>query len=266
VTDVSRIVSLSGDFSEIIFALGLGDNLVGVDLSSVYPPEEMRYKPKIGVEFRILAEPILSLEPTLVIGDVDASPVQVIEQIRDAGVPVVIFPRFEGLEAPGQKIRAVGEILGVPGRADSLADEVQAEVDAAVELAATASSRPRTAVVYVATSDTVLILAGGTIFDGVLASLGAEDVGPAAGVEGFVPFTAEAIVAAAPDVIITAERGFESLGGMDGFTALPGIAQTPAGRDGQVLVFEDLYLMGLGPRTGQLAKALVLALHPELTG
>jgi len=264
VTDVARIVSFSGDYSEIIVALGLGDNLAGVDLSSVYPLDVMRAKPKIGVEFRLLAEPILVLDPTLAIGDLDASPYTVVEQVRNAGVPVVILPRYEGLDAPGDKIRAVSGVLGLSEEGEVLATRVEAEIAAAVALAATTTSRPRVAVVYAATSDTVLLLAGNTVFSGVLDALGAIDVGPDAGVDGFVPLTAEAIVAAAPDVIITAERGFEGLDGLEGFLGLPGLAQTPAGMSGRVLVYEDLYLLGMGPRTGQLAEELVRDLHPEL--
>ena len=264
ITDVSRIVALSGDFSEIVWDLGLGANLVGVDLGSVYPKEEMRALPKVGVEFRLLAEPILALQPTLVIGDTDASPATVVEQVRGAGVPVVIFPRFEGLDGPGLKIRAVAEILGLAEAGTTMADGVDAEIAAAVDLAATTTSRPRVAVVYIASGDTILMLGGNTVFSGVLDSLGAIDVGPDAGVDGFVPFTPEAIAAAAPEVIITASRGFDARGGLEGFLALPGIAQTPAGRDGRVLVYEDLFLLGLGPRTGQLADQLVRDLHPEL--
>jgi iron complex transport system substrate-binding protein len=264
VTDISRIVSLSGDYSEIIAALGLGPNLVGVDLSSVYPVEEMRAKPKIGVEFRLLAEPILALDPTLAVGDIDASPTAVIEQVRGAGVPVVIFPRYEGLTAAAAKIRAVAGVLGLPESGEALAAQVEGEIAAAVDLAGTTTTRPRVAVVYVATADTILLLAGNTVFAGVIDALGANDVGPDAGVDGFVPLTPEAIVAAAPDYIITAERGFEGLGGLEGFLALPGIAQTPAGEAGRVLVYEDLFLLGMGPRTGQLADRLVRDLHPEL--
>ena len=72
VESAARIVTLSGDFSEIVSSLGLGENFVGVDLSSVFPAEEMGSKPKVGVEFRLFAEPILALDPTVVIGDVDA--------------------------------------------------------------------------------------------------------------------------------------------------------------------------------------------------
>jgi iron complex transport system substrate-binding protein len=264
IADASRIVALSGDFAEIVWELGLADNLVGVDLSAVYPLEVMRPKAKIGVEFRLLPEPILVLEPTVVIGDIDASPKEVIEQVRAAGVPVVILPRYAGVDAPAEKIRAVARILGVESAGEALAQRVQAEVDSALALAATAESRPRVAVVYIATEDTILMLGDNTLFDGVLEALGVENVGPAAGADGFVPLTAEAMVAADPEIIITARRGFAGVGEMDGFVQLPGIAQTPAGLNRNVLVYEDLYLLGLGPRTGILLEELARDLHPEL--
>lgn len=264
VTDVSRIVTLSGDYSEVVWDLGLGSNLVGVDLGSVYPKDEMRLKPKVGVEYRLLTEPILTLEPTLVIGDIDASPSTVIDQVRAAGVPVVIFPRFEGTTAPADKIRAVAGILGIGDGGEQFAASVQAEIDAALATAAGAQSHPRVAVLYIATANTMLLLGSNTVFDGLLEAVGAVDVGPPAGADGFVALTPEALIAAAPDVIITAQRGFDGVGGLEGFLAIPGVAQTPAGQSGSVLVYEDLLLLGLGPRTGQLLAALIADLHPEL--
>jgi len=264
VTDISRIVTLSGDYSEIVWDLGLGSNLVGVDLGSVYPKDEMRLKPKVGVEYRLLTEPILTLEPTLVIGDIDASPSTVIDQVRAAGVPVVIFPRFEGTTAPADKIRAVAGILGIGDGGEQFAASVQAEIDAALATAAGAQSHPRVAVLYIATANTMLLLGSNTVFDGLLEAVGAVDVGPPAGADGFVALTPEALIAAAPDVIITAQRGFDGVGGLEGFLAIPGVAQTPAGQSRSVLVYEDLLLLGLGPRTGQLLAALIADLHPEL--
>ncbi|MFH1104758.1 MAG: ABC transporter substrate-binding protein [Actinomycetota bacterium] len=264
VTDASRIVTLSGDFSEIVWDLGLGPNLVGVDLGSVYPQEEMRLKPKVGVEYRLLTEPILALEPTVVIGDVDATPGTVIDQVRAAGVPVVIFPRFEGTGAPAEKIRAVAGVLGLAGLGEQLASTTQTEIDAALAIVPSVQSHPRVAVIYIATENTMLMLGSNTVFDGLLEAVGATDVGPAAGADGFVALTPEAVIAAAPDVIITAQRGFDGVGGIDGFLAIPGIAQTPAGQTRSVLVYEDLYLLGLGPRTGSLLAELIHDLHPEL--
>lgn len=124
VESAARIVTLSGDFSEIVSSLGLGENFVGVDLSSVFPAEEMGSKPKVGVEFRLFAEPILALDPTVVIGDVDARPPEVIEQVRAAGVPVVIMPRLVGVDAAAGKIRLVAQILGIGTVGDSLAVSV----------------------------------------------------------------------------------------------------------------------------------------------
>jgi iron complex transport system substrate-binding protein len=264
IDSAARIVTLSGEFSEIVWELGLGDNLVGVDLSSDFPAAEMRVKPKVGVEFRIFAEPILALDPTVVIGDIDAQPPDVIEQVRAAGVPVVILPRLVGVDAPAEKIRLVAEVLGVVAVGEVVATSVQNQIDAALVPVARADSRPRVAVVYIATQDQILLLGSNTVFEGLLEAVGAEDVGPPAGFEGFVPLTAEAIAAAAPDVIITARRGFDDRGGLEGFVQLPGIAQTPAGAAGRVLVYDDSLLLTLGPRTGQILEMIVADLHPEL--
>ena len=264
IESAARIVTLSGDFSEIVWDLGLGDNLVGVDLSSDFPAAEMRIKPKIGVEFRLFAEPILALNPTVVIGDIDARPPEVIAQVRAAGVPVVIVPRLVGVDAPAEKIRLVASLLGAEAAGESLAVSVQDAIETALAPVASATARPRVAVVYIATADQVLILGGNTVFDGLLEALGAEDAGPVAGTDGFVPLTAEAIAAAAPDVIITARRGFDDRGGIDAFLELPGIGQTPAASSRRILVYDDSLLLSLGPRTPELLELIVRDLHPEL--
>ena len=264
IESAAHIVTLSGDFSEIIWELGLGDNLVGVDLSSDFPAEEMRMKPKVGVEFRLFAEPILALDPTVVIGDIDARPPEIIEQVRAAGVPVVIVPRLVGADAPAEKIRLVARLLGLAGGGEALASSVQADVDAALARVAKAESVPRVAVVYIATQDQVLLLGAGTVFEGLLQAVGALDVGPTAGVDGFVPLTAEAIAAAAPDVILTARRGFDDRGGMEGFLAIPGLAQTPAADSGNIFVYDDSLLLSLGPRSGALFDLIITDLHPDL--
>jgi len=263
VGEASRIVTVSGDMTEIVFALGLGPNLVGVDLSSVYP-EEAAALPKVGVEFVLVAEAVLAQTPTVVIGDQDARPLEAIEQIRQAGIPVVIFPRFMGLGAPAEKIRAVAEVLGVAEVGESLATQVQGEIDAAIALAAGVTERPRAALVYVASADTALMLGPNSVMDGLFEAVGAEDVSPGAGADGYAPLSAEALAAGDPEVIVTGQRGLERyLSGIEGFLQLPGVAQTTAGRGQRILVYEDLFLLGLGPRTGQLLARLFADLHPE---
>jgi iron complex transport system substrate-binding protein len=106
-----------------------------------------------------------------------------------------------------------------------------------------------------------LIFGAGTGVDVTVEAAGGVDVAAELGVEDTRPLSAEAIVAAAPDVFVVTTRGLASVGGVEGFLALPGIAETPAGRAGRVLAYEDQYLLGLGPRYGQLLVEMTADLH-----
>jgi iron complex transport system substrate-binding protein len=135
-------------------------------------------------------------------------------------------------------------------------------------VAATAAveERPPAAVVYLANrGSTILMLGDNTVMEGLLEAAGAIDVAPAAGADGMMPLTPEALAGGAPDYIITTDRGIDATGGLEGFLEIPGVGETPAAAAGNILVFEDLYLLGLGPRTGQLLRDLATAFHPDLT-
>jgi len=264
VTDVSRIVPLSGDVAEIVWSLGLADNVVGVDVSAVYPAEAWADLPRIGFERELSAEGILSLEPTVVIGKEQAGPPEVLDQIRDAGVSVVIIGEPQTLEAPAHKIRAVAAALGVPQAGEALATSVESQIADAQALAATAESQPRVLFIYVRGGGTQLIGGSGVVSNAMIEAAGGIDAGAEAGVQGFMPVTAEAIVAAQPDVIIAPDSGVQSIGGLEALLQIPGVAETPAGQQGNFLVYDDLLLLGMTPRTGEMLMDLTLALHPEL--
>jgi iron complex transport system substrate-binding protein len=90
----------------------------------------------------------------------------------------------------------------------------------------------------------------------VIAAAGAWDAGVLSGVEGSIPVTPEALIAAAPDVIVVPSEGLESLGGVDGLLSIPGIAQTPAGSNGYILAYPEGDFLTLGPRIAQSVAAL----------
>jgi iron complex transport system substrate-binding protein len=263
VSDVSRIVPLSGDIAEIIWTLGLGDNIVGVDLSAVYPAELTKL-PQIGFERQLSAEGILSLNPTLVIGKEQAGPPAALDQVRAAGVPVVIVAEPQTIEAPTAKIRSVAEALGVPEEGEALAAKTQAEIDDALALAATATSKPTVMFLYVRSGGVQLIGGSGSVADAMIDAAGGVDAGVAAGIQGFMPVTAEAVVAAQPEYIIVPQSGLDSIGGMDALLQIPGLAETPAAKNGHILAIDDLLLLSMTPRTGQALHDLILAIHPEL--
>lgn len=263
VSDVSRIIPLNGDIAEIIFALGLGDNVVATDTSATYPPE-VEQLPKIGYQRQLAAEGILALSPTVVIGDETAGPPDVLEQIRTAGVPVVILPEIKDVERVAEKIQMVADALGVSQRGEEVAAQTQTEIDAAEALLEGVESQPRAMFLYVRGTQTQMIGGAGTTADGMLTAAGAINAGAEAGIDGFKPITAEALVAAQPEVLVLLSAGLESIGGVEGLLEIPGVAQTPAGQSGEIVDFDDLYFLGYGPRTGQALEDLMRAIHPEL--
>jgi iron complex transport system substrate-binding protein len=87
------------------------------------------------------------------------------------------------------------------------------------------------------------------------------------GIDDFKPLSAEAVIAMQPDVLLVLEKGLESVGGVDGLLRIPGLADTPAGRNRQIVAFDDLYFLGMGPRTGQALADLRAALQtPDRQG
>ena len=108
-----------------------------------------------------------------------------------------------------------------------------------------------------------LIFGKGTGPDVLLPAVGAIDVAAELGIVGTRQITAEALVVAAPDVLLVTTSGLESVGGLDGLLAIPGISRTPAAANGRILAYEDQYLYGAGPRVGRLMAELVADLHPE---
>ena len=263
IEDVSRIVPLSGDIAEIIWDLGLGANIVGVDFSAVYP-EELLALPKIGVERNLNAEGILSLDPTVVIGKDAAGPPPVLEQVSGAGVPVFIMIEPQTIEAPIVKIQETSKALGVIAEGDALAESVQSEIDAASELAATSAVTPTAIVLYLQEGGIQLVAGGGTVASAMLTAAGARDAALETGIMGYQPLTAEALVAAAPEIIVTQTLGVEAVGGLDGVKGIPGVAETPAGQNDQIFVYDDELLLGMTPRTGQQLMQMVLDFHPDV--
>src|SRR5262245_7531776 len=115
-----RVVALNGVVTEIVCALGAGQRLVGVDISSTWPPS-VASLPRVGYQRSISAEGVLSLKPDLVIGTHDAGPPEAIEQLRGAGARVIIVDHAPGLTAAAERVRAIGKAIALELRADSLA-------------------------------------------------------------------------------------------------------------------------------------------------
>lgn len=254
--DTSRIIPLDGDVAEVVFALGFGDRVVATDLSATYPPEAGAL-PQIGYQRALAAEPILAFEPTLLIGTESAGPPDVIDELRRA-VDVVIVPTFTGREAPAAKIRAIAEVLGVPTDGERLADEVDAAIAAAApaDPATEPAAALRVGMLYVRGDQTQLLFGEGSGIDWLIDATGATDIADELGIADHAQLSAEALVAAAPDVLLVTEDGLASVGGLDALVALPALAGTPAAQRRAILAYDAQFMLGNGPRTGEFLARL----------
>ena len=260
ITDTSRIVSLTGDITEIIFELGLGDRVAAVDITTTYP-EEAAALPGIGFGQQLAAEPVLAFQPTLVIGDESIEPTEAVEQLRSTGVPVVILPSQTTLDGVSEKIRQIATIMSAEAAGEELVERVEAEIAQAQSLIPEVDTPPRVAYVYVRGEQLVLIFGQGVATNAMITGAGAIDAGAESGVFGAAPLTPEAIVAAAPDVIVLPDAGLAALGGEEAFAQLPGIAETPAGENEAFLAYDEAFFFNLGPRAGVALEQFVNDLY-----
>jgi iron complex transport system substrate-binding protein len=269
IMDVSRIVSLNGDITEIIFELGLGENVVGVDVTTTYPPEAAALNDSgqtVGFAQQLTPEAVLALQPTLVIGDTQVAPPEAIEQLRAAGVPVVVIETQVTLDGVEAKILDLAEILGAQEEGRALAGRVNGEIETAQARVADETSDPVVAFVYVRGPQVVFLFGAGMPTQAMIEGAGAVDAGAASGIAGPAPLTPEALVAAAPEVIVLPEAGLAAMGGVEAFTGLPGVADTPAGQTGRLLTYDEAFFFNLGPRVGQALDRFISDLYPALTG
>ncbi|MFD7708552.1 hemin ABC transporter substrate-binding protein [Streptomyces sp. NPDC059785] len=260
VKDASRILPLNGGVAEIVFTLGLGDRVVGRDITATF--KEAKKLPQVTKAHDVSAESVLSLRPTVVLADTDTGPKEAVQQIRDAGIPVVVLDPATQLSDVTTRTTRIAEALGVPEAGKKLNRRMDGEL-AAARAGVPKGSKPKVAFLYMRGSAAVYLIGGkGSGADSLLAAAGAVDAGTAAGLDKpFTPITTEALAQAQPDVILMMTKGLESVGGLDGLVRIPGIAQTPAGMNRRVVDMEDGVLLGFGPRTPLVIDILVDRIH-----
>ncbi|MEJ7596971.1 MAG: ABC transporter substrate-binding protein [Kofleriaceae bacterium] len=252
-----RIVSIGGAITETVFALGAGDDVVAVDTSSVYP-EATAGLPKVGYQRTLSAEGILALAPDLVIVSDEAGPPATLAQLRAAGVRVAQMPSAKTTEAAIARVVTVGKAIGRP-TADHAAQMTR---DIAAARARVAVAGPRFVLVYARGAGTLMVAGSDTAGAAMVALAGGRNA--VAGLTGFKPLSPEILIDAAPDVIVVPVRGLATLGGEHGLLAVPGVAETPAGRQRRIVAFDDLLLLGFGPRLATAIDGLARALRVEV--
>ena len=249
-----RVLSIGGAVTEIVYALEMEHLLIGRDTTSNFPPEVTEL-PDVGYMRALSPEGVLAIAPDLIIAVEGAGPPETIDVLNEAGIAFVTIPEgFDGA-ALRTKVEAVAQALGVSDRGQILADQIDEELQAASD--SIGPDAPRVLFILSMQNGRVMASGSGTAADAIITMAGGQNAFTA--FEGYLPVTDEAVLAAAPDVILMMDRsGDHAMEDRDLF-AHPALSTTPAAQQGHVIRMDGLFLLGFGPRTPQAVTDLARA-------
>src|SRR3954454_21265936 len=210
----ARYVVISPIYNEIIWALGAQNTVVGIDLSTTYPPEVKNVQ-TVGYHRALSAEGILSLHPTAIIDDNNIGPPQVVQQLQQLNIPMKTFTAkndsFDGTKA---LIREMGAYFHKESRAEELCNTLDAQRTASLEKVKQYTDHPRVAVIHFGRASNVYMVVGkGSGGDGggvsqMIELAGGEMAIENTGGRGMQRMESPEIIAKAnPDVILLTDFG-----------------------------------------------------------
>jgi iron complex transport system substrate-binding protein len=253
-----RVISLGGSVTEIVVALGAEARLVARDTTSNYPAS-VEALPDVGYIRALSPENVLALAPDMILAEGDAGPPEAVDVLKSAGIPFLLMPEANGPDGIAPKIVAVAEALGKFEEGQALAATVLAGVEAAQARADAVVEPKRVLFILSLTGGRIMAGGEGTEAEGIILLSGGVNAGT--GFQGYKPMTDEAVIAAAPDVILMMDREGDMAVADAEALAHPALAETPAGRAGASVRMDGMLMLGFGPRTPQAADALYAALY-----
>ena len=256
--NTTRIVCVSKQLNEMIFALGAGDKIVGVDLSSTYPPE-IKKLPTVGYHRMLSSEGIISLNPTIVFHDGNIAPENVIPQLQKVGIPIREFHGASSIDSAKILLRILAQEFGAEKKADELNAKLDADMKTAMEKKKQYTTIPRVLVIHYGRANNNYFVMGKRGTQNSLIEM-AGGVN-AADSSGFRLLSAESIADSKPDVILATDFGFDQQGSVEKFVELPGIGLTPAAKNGKIYRVEEHDMVYFGPRTGEIIQMLMELIH-----
>ena len=257
--DPSRVVAAGGSIAEMLYSLGAGNLLVAVDSTAGYLPETVSL-PSVGYVRNLSAEGILALKPSLILGEHDMGPAEVLNQISSVEVEVRRIDERHSTQGIIDKFVCIARILGKEDAAQDIVRGQLAEVVTSLEKATEASADlPRAALVLNFVDNQPIVAGANTSGDGLLRMAGAQNI--FSDIEGWKPLSRELLIAANPEHLVVTERALKSIGGLEGMLSDPLLASTDALSDDNVHAYGGMSLLGFGLQTLEVALSLKKAIE-----
>lgn len=261
-----RIIVIGQVYNEIIWDLGAQKDIVGVDLSSTYPPEVKKVQ-TVGYHRALSAEGILSLKPTLIVHDGNVGPPQVMQQIQSLKIPTITFKaKNDSIDGTKALIREIGAHFQKQDKAEELCRKLDADLAKSLEEVKRYKDQPRVAVIHFGRASNIYLVVGkGGKGDGggaaqMIAYAGGQMAIDKAGMERMA--SPEVVAKANPDVILMTEFGYDRLGGsLDQIKALPGVATSNAAKNNRIYKVAEHELMYFNPDSGASVARVGKLIH-----
>lgn len=258
-----RIVCVSKQYNEMIFALGAEKDIVAVDISSVYP-EQIKKLPTVGYHRALSIEGILSAKPTLILHDNNIGPEHVTKQLQDLKIPMKVFS-IKGVDIDSTKalMQEMGAYFNKKRAADSLCTILDTEMHMALEASKKFNHKPRVLIIHFGQASNIYLVmskksTAGKMVEWAGGEMAIDDE------KGMKQLSAEIVSKSDPDVILLTDFGYDRLGTAEKIKELPGVSATKASKNNHIYRIEEHDLVYLGPRTGKNILTIQHLIHDSL--
>lgn len=260
----NRIVVVSKQLNEFMYAIGAEHDIVAKDLTSIYPPQ-IKSLPSVGYHRALSAEGIISMKPTLFLTDGNLGPDAVLVQLKKVGIPIKVMEPGSTVESAQQLLQQLGTYFHREQAADSVLAQWKQDMTQLWQDTTrwTSAPHPRVLIIHFGQiSNSYLAVGGKSIAGRMIEWAGGENAVDSVG--GMTRLTPEIIAKAAPDIIVATDVGFDRYGSAAKFATMPGVSLTPAGKSGRIYRLNEQKIMYFGPRTPAAVRELAAMFHPEL--
>ncbi|WP_408887946.1 hemin ABC transporter substrate-binding protein [Myxococcus faecalis] len=247
-----KLVTVGPAVTETVFALGMGEAVVGVDDTSLALPVA-RGRPKVGYQRALASEPLVALGATALLASEEAGPPGVLEQLRSAGMDVVILSNKPTLDEARNRVRVLARKLGRESQGEALVADLEKQLqDAAARAAKGKQGKPvRILALYARGANALMVAGKETPTDELIRLAGGANA--VTEYSGHRPLTAEGVILAAPDIILVPDGTLTAIGGEAGLRDVPGLSQA---KGWKATTVEDVHFMSLGPHLGKAVQRI----------
>lgn len=253
-----RIVSLGPNITEILFAIGLDEEILGVTRFSDYPDGAKR-KAVVGSYVNVNLEQILYLSPDLIISTSDGNPKGSIERLSSMDIPVFVIAPPQGIDDINSAILSIGRVTGRRNEAERLVDDMERRIGEVLTRLDGVTAR---SVFYQLGDNPLMTVGGGTFIDSLITLVGGRNIADGVTTLPYPRFSMEGVLAGSPEVIVISSM-MKKKGSKAVLKKWDKWQEIPAVKSGQIHFINPDLIHRAGPRIVDGIDELAKMIHPE---